>query len=587
MQERLATGAPTPTALQQALRLCRRQFAGVGLISLVVNLLTLTTALYMMQLFDRVLASRSVDTLVYLSLVAGAALLFQGVLDGARSLVLSRAASWVEQAVGPEVFVRGLEARLRGGGYAMESLRDLATCRGFLGSPAMVSIYDVPWVPVYLAVSFIFHPLIGWLAVLGALLLFGLTVANGWLTDSALKRANSEAMTLSRRTEALSRDAEVIDAMGMVPAVLRRWQADVARISSDQQWAADRAGMLLAGIKVARVLIQVACLGLGAWLALHNEITGGAMVAASILLGRALAPIEQLVGTWRQLVAARQAYRRVSQHLARPALRPKGLAIPDPEGHLAAEQVSYGFEGSRVPLIRGVDFALEAGQSMALLGPSAAGKTTLARLLIGALEPSVGAVRFDGANIFQWPREDLGRHIGYLPQDVQLFEGTVFSNIARFEEAEARDVIEAARLAGAHDVILRLPKGYETEIGEGGAPLSGGQRQLIGLARALFGNPRLVVLDEPNANMDTDGELALLKALDNLKARGTTVIMVTHRPSLIQSLDKALVLRNGLVEFFGPRDEVLKRLIRPVARPPAAAGSPIVTRLDRRPDSVT
>jgi ATP-binding cassette subfamily C protein/ATP-binding cassette subfamily C protein EexD len=394
-------------------------------------------------------------------------------------------------------------------------------------------------------------------------------------------------MTLNRRTDALARDAEVIDGMGMVPAVLRRWQTDVARISSDQQRATDRAGMLLAAIKAERVLIQVACLGLGAWLALQNEITGGAMVAASILLGRALAPIEQLVGTWRQLVSARQAFRRVSQHLARPPLRPKGLAIPDPEGHLAAEQVTYGFDGSRVPLIKGINFALEAGQSMALLGPSAAGKTTLVRLLIGALQPSVGVVRLDGANIFQWPREDLGRYIGYLPQDVQLFEGSVFANIARFEDAEPRDVIAAARLAGAHDMILRLPKGYETEIGEGGAPLSGGQRQLVGLARALYGNPRLAVLDEPNANMDTEGEIALLRALDSLKARGTTVIMVTHRPSLIQSLDKALVLRNGAIEFLGPRDEVLKRLVRPIARPQVATGNPIVSRIDRRPDSVT
>ncbi|TWT13898.1 type I secretion system permease/ATPase [Reyranella sp. CPCC 100927] len=567
---------PTPTILQAALRRCRQQFVGVGLFSLAVNLLTLTTALYMMQLFDRVLASRSLDTLLYLSLVAALAVGFQGALEAARTLVLSRTSAWIEHVVGPEVFERGLEARLRGGRYGMEGLRDLATCRGFLSSPAMMSLYDLPWVPIYLAVAFLFHPIIGWIAAGGVAVLFTLTLLTNRLSGAHLKRANSDAMHLNRHTEAVSRNAEVIDSMGMVPAIKRHWQAQVALMAADQQRAADITGILLAISKFMRVLIQIACLGAGAYLALQNEITGGAMVAASIIMGRALAPVEQVIGTWKQFTAARQGYRRLTLHLGLARLRPAGIPLPEPDGRLAIDRVTYAFAGSRVSMIKGITFTLEPGESLAVLGPSAAGKTTLARLLVGAMEPSVGAVRLDGANVFAWPHEDLGRHLGYLPQDVELFDGTVLANIARFDDAEPAEVIAAAQLAGCHDMILRLPNGYETEIGEGGAMLSGGQRQLVGLARALFRNPRLVVLDEPNANMDTEGEMALMHALENLKARQATVIMITHRPSLVQSVDKVLVMRDGTAESFGPRDEVMKRLIQPVARP---ASAPVPSRV--------
>lgn len=582
MSVRPSRNEPAPTILQETLRRCRQQFVGVGLFSLAVNLLTLTTALYMMQLFDRVLASRSMDTLLYLSLVAVLALTFQGVLEAARALVLSRTSAWIEHVVGPEAVARGLEARLRGARYGMEGLRDLATCRGFLGSPAMMSLYDLPWVPIYLAVAFLFHPMIGWIAAGGAVVLFTLTLLTHWLSAAHLKRANSDAMSLNRHTEAVARNAEVIDSMGMVPAILRRWQAQVVLMAADQQRAADVASILLAISKFVRVLIQVACLGVGAYLALQNEITGGAMVAASIIMGRALAPVEQIIGTWKQFTAARQSYRRLELHLAQARLRPAGIPLPEPDGRLTVDRITYAFAGSRVSMIKGITFALEPGESLAVLGPSAAGKTTLARLLIGATEPSVGAVRLDGANVFSWPREDLGRHLGYLPQDVELFDGTVFANIARFDDAEPAEVIAAAQLAGCHEMILRLANGYETEIGDGGALLSGGQRQLVGLARALFRNPRLVVLDEPNANMDTDGEMALMHALENLKARQATVVMITHRPSLVQSVDKVLVMRDGIAESFGPRDEVMKRLIKPVARSASAPAHSLVSMTAQR-----
>ncbi len=561
------------------MRKVRRQFACVGFFSLIVNLLTLTTSLYMLQLFDRVLASQSIDTLVYLTLIAVLALMFQSVLEAVRGLVLGRTGGWIERIVGPETLERGLEGRLRGAAGAMDGLRDLGVCRSFLGSPAMMSLYDLPWVPIYMAVAFLFHPLIGWIATAGTVLLFVSTLANGWLTDARLRRANAGAVALHRQTDAVARNAEIIDSMGMVPAVLRRWQNQAALLAADQQYAGDVAAILLAVIRFLRVAVQVACLGAGAWLVLQNEITGGAMIAASIIMGRALAPVEQTSATWKQLLAARQSWQRLKAHLAQPPLRPPGIPLPEPEGRLAVERLTYAFPGSRLPMIKGITFGLEPGESLAVLGPSAAGKTTLLRLLIGVLEPTTGAARLDGANLFAWLRDDLGRHVGYLPQDVELFDGTVFTNIARMDEAAPDEVIEAARLAGCHEMILRLPNGYETQIGEAGALLSGGQRQRIALARALFRQPRFVVLDEPNANLDTEGELALVRALALLKARRATTILVTHRPSLVQTVDKALVMRDGAIEAFGPREEVMKHLIRPVTgSPPPTASSPLPAR---------
>ncbi|TWT01668.1 type I secretion system permease/ATPase [Reyranella sp. CPCC 100927] len=561
------------TVLQRALRYSHRHLAGVGVFSLFVNVLTLTTSLYMMQLYDRVLASRSVDTLLYLSLIVALALGFQGVLDGVRTVVMSRTSAWLEQAVGPETFERGLEAQLRGSRYTMEGLRDLSTWRNFLGSPAMMSVYDIPWVPLYLGLCFMFHPLIGWIALCGSALLFGVTLLNNALTAKYLKRANADSMSLSRHTEAVSRNAEVIDSMGMASAVRRRWEEQGARVAADQLKASDTTGVVLALSKFVRVAIQVACLGVGAFLALQNEITGGAMVASSIIMGRALQPVEQMIGTWRQVVSARQSYQRLNAHLSQPRLRPAGIPLPEPKGRLAVDRLNYTFPGSRVSMIKSVSFSLEPGESLALLGPSAAGKTTLVRLVIGALEPTVGSVRLDGASMFGWPREDLGRHLGYLPQDVELFDGSVFTNIARLDNADPNDVIAAAQLAGCHEMILKLPAGYKTEIGEGGAMLSGGQRQLIGLARALFGKPKFIVLDEPNANMDTDGEQSLIRALEQLKAMRSTVILITHRPAIVHAVDKVMVLRDGAIDVLGPRDDVLKRLIKPVMQTPAAAAA--------------
>lgn len=569
-------GGP-PTPLARALNACRVQFWSVGAFSGVANLLQLTVPLYMMLVFDRVLSSRNTDTLLFLTLIAIFALLILAMLEAVRSVVMQRLAAWIELRAAPEGFARAIESQLRGLPYRMDALRDLGVVRGFLGSPGMLALYDVPWVPVYLAVIFLLHPLLGWIALAGALLLFGLTLLSELITSKLMQEANTAAMAGQRRAESMSRNAEVIDSMGMGPAVLDRWREGVKAALPPQTKAGDRAAIILSATKFLRLAVQLAVLGVGAWLVLYQEITAGASIAASIIMGRALAPVEQLIGGWRQLVQARQSHRRLQVFLQMPPMRPVVTSPPPPRGRLTVERVTYGFPGQGTPLIKGVSFQLEAGESLAVIGPSAAGKTTLIRLLIGTIPPASGAVRLDGADVFLWPREDFGRHVGYLPQDVELFDGSVFQNIARMGEAEPEEVFAAARLAGCHEMILRLPRGYDTEIGEGGQHLSGGQRQMIGLARAMFRMPRLIVLDEPNSNLDGDSEAVLIQSLQRLKAEGATVVLVSHRPALVQGVDKVLLLRDGQVEMFGARAEVLKRLMggaqpRP-AELPAASGT--------------
>jgi ATP-binding cassette subfamily C protein/ATP-binding cassette subfamily C protein EexD len=548
------------TVLSRAIAASRRQLVGVAMFSGVVNLLQLTVSLYMMQVFDRVLGSRSIDTLYYLTLIAIFALLVMAVLDGLRGQVMQRLASWIEGKVAPEAFLRAIESQLRGRPYRMEALRDLGACRAWLGSPASLTIFDVPWVPIYLAVIFALHPMLGWIALGGAAILFLLTLANEWATGTLVRQASTASITSQRRAESMVRNAEVIDSMGMAPAVLQRWREGLASSMPPQERAADRAAILLSITRFSRLVVQVGVLGVGAYLVLEQQLTAGASIAASIIMGRALAPVEQMIGGWKQLVQARQSYRRLLGFLAQPRIRPPGMALPAPQGRISAERVTFGFPGQAVAIIKGVTFNLSAGESLAIIGPSAAGKTTLIRLLIGTLAPAAGTVRLDGADVFTWQREDFGRYVGYLPQDVELFDGTVMKNISRMRDEPPETVFEAARLAGCHDMILRLPQGYDTEIGDGGQHLSGGQRQLIGLARAMYGNPRFVVLDEPNSNLDGDAEQALIRGLEALKAQGTTVILVSHRPTLVQGVDKVLLLRDGAAEAFGPRAEVLKRL---------------------------
>ena len=447
------------TVLSRAIAAGKSQLVAVALFSGVVNLLQLTVSLYMMQVFDRVLSTRSLDTLYYLTAIAMFALLVMAVLDGLRGQIMQRLATWIEGKAAPEAFIRAIESQLRGRPYRMEALRDLAVCRGWLGSPASLTVFDVPWVPIYLAVIFALHPTLGWIALAGAVLLFGLTLANEWATGALLRQASTAGMASQRRAESMVRNAEVIDSMGMAPAVLQRWREGLSASVPPQEKAADRAAMLLSITRFFRLTVQVAVLGVGAWLTLEQQLTSGASIAASIIMGRALAPVEQMIGGWKQLVQARQSYRRLLGFLALPRIRPPGIPLPEPTGKVAAERVTFGFPGQPVAIIKGISFALTAGESLAIIGPSAAGKTTLIRLLIGTLQPSAGTVRLDGADVFTWQREDFGRYVGYLPQDVELFDGTVMKNIGRMRDAEPEMVFEAAKLAGCHEMILRLPQG--------------------------------------------------------------------------------------------------------------------------------
>jgi ATP-binding cassette, subfamily C, type I secretion system permease/ATPase len=562
-----------PNLLRQALAACLPAFAWVGLFSLCVNLLMLTVPLYMMQVFDRVLTSRSIDTLLLLTVVGIGALVTLALLDLARTRILIALGSWLDRRLGPEAFARAITAALRGRAYRTEALRDLEQLRAFVGGPAVLALLDAPWVPVYVAVSALLHPVIGMAALGGCVLLFALALLNEACTRVPLQDASNLSLRSMQQAESITRNAEIIDAMGMLPGLAGRWLAGSGEGLRRQTVAGNRAAAVLALSKFARLAIQVAALGVGAWLAVQQELTAGAMVAGSIILSRALAPVEQAIGIARQFSAARTALRRLRPYFAEAPLRPPAMALPAPCGHLSVERLMYAPPGSDRPVLKGISFALPASEALAVIGPSAAGKSTLARLLVGTLAPSVGHVRLDGAEVFAWERSDFGRHVGYLPQDVELFAGSVRDNIARMQaDAAPEDVVAAARMADVHDMILRLPRGYDTDIGEAGALLSGGQRQRIGLARALYGNPRLVVLDEPNANLDGAGESALVRALEALRGNGATVVLITHRPSFLAAVDKVLLLRDGTIELFGPRDKVLEQMrmgnVVPRAKPP-------------------
>jgi PrtD family type I secretion system ABC transporter len=537
--------------------------------SLLLNVAMLVPALYMSQVFDRVFASRSVETLVMLSALAALALALMYGMDTLRARTLAFAGRMLEERLAPVALADALRDAVRpGNGRAdTEALRDVARLRSFLGGPAIQSLMDAPWLPVYLLVITVMHPVLGGVAALGALVLAALGVLTERLTRRPQERLMKSARVASRRAEALTRNAEVIFGMGMGRSAVAAWQGDQEALLHLQTQLAARSARLAALARMLRQGLQVVMLGVGAWLVIGAGASPGVMVATTILLGRALQPLELLVSGWKQQLEARGAWRRLNERRSPSQVEPP-LSLPTPSGRLDVERVVFGHEANRPALIKGAQFALEAGESLGLIGPSASGKTTLARLLLGIWRPQSGTVRLDGADIGQWDRDALGVHLGYLPQDVELFAGTVAENVARLGPVDDERVIAAARLAHAHDMILRLPQGYDTPIGDGGSRLSGGQRQRIALARALYGDPKLVVLDEPNANLDAEGDEALRAALQTLKARGTTVIVVGHRPALMASLDKIAVLKDGAVVAFAAAAALLPQLAASAAPGP-------------------
>jgi PrtD family type I secretion system ABC transporter len=551
----------------------RPHFVAAAGFSLVINLLMLVPALFMLQVFDRVLTSRSAETLVMLSALAVGALVIMGYLDVIRARLLTASAVYLEKLLGPRLLAEMIRRSADPGrGEALHGLRDVGALRAFLTGQGVLALFDAPWAPLYLLVIYLFHPLLGAVALGGTLVMLALAILNERLSRRPLEAMQLDARRAGRFADQSIGNAEVARALGMVENLARGWES-LSRKGLEHQLEANRSGSTFtSATRFVRQLLQVATLGVGAWLVIDQQTTAGVMIAATILLARALAPVESAIAGWKGLVDARAAYARIEQVTGEMPDESAATQLPAPKGALSVERVAFGFAGQDRPVIKQVSFQLEPGQTLAIVGPSAAGKSTLARLIVGLWKPTVGTVRLDVADIGKWARSRLGPHVGYLPQDVGLFAGTVAQNIARMGEVDSAAVIEAGKRARVHELVLRLPQGYDTPIGEGGTFLSAGQRQRVALARALYGSPRLVVLDEPNSNLDIEGEAALGEAVDGLKADGVTLVTVTHRSRLLATVDRILFLRDGVMEKFGPPAEVLGRAALAEPRPAVVAG---------------
>jgi PrtD family type I secretion system ABC transporter len=576
---RSAPRAQQTSELREALAACWHAFIGVGLMSGLINILYLTGSFYMLEIYDRVLPSRSVPTLVALSVLALTLFAFQGVLDLIRSRILVRVAASLDERLSGRVYdmVVQLPLRSKTAGDGLAPLRDLDQIRSFLVTTGPLALFDLPWMPIYILICFLFHPWIGIAALVGAVILTSLTLMSEIMTRRPSRMAMGHVGARNSLAEAGRRNAEVLLAMGMAPRMGKIWGEANAKYLQSQQRTSDVAGGLGAVSKVLRFALQSGVLGLGAYLVIHQQATAGIIIASSIIVARALAPVELAIANWRGFVSARQSWRRLSDLLAASDSGPEPMALPAPKANLVVENVVGVPPGVQRVVVQDISVTLKAGQGLGIIGPSASGKSSLARLIVGVWTPARGKVRIDGAALDQWSPAELGKHVGYLPQDVELFAGTVAQNIARFEpDAASEAIIAASQAAGVHDMIVRLPEGYDTQIGESGAVLSAGQRQRIALARALYRDPFLIVLDEPNSNLDSDGDKALTQAIMRARARGAIVVVVAHRPSALAGVDQVLAMVNGRAHALGPRDEVLAKLFAPqqaAAAAPAAAPS--------------
>ncbi|HTY54121.1 MAG TPA: type I secretion system permease/ATPase [Candidatus Binataceae bacterium] len=551
------------------LRASARRLGAVAIFSGVINLLMLSGSLYMLQVYDRVLPSRNAATLVGLSAIVLAAYLFQAYFEAARSRMLSRIGALFDVGLQKRIYLALATLPLRGAKamVAQQPLRDLDQIRIFISGIGPTAFLDMPWIPIFVIALFIFHPAIGLVAMLGAAAIIALTLAAERRARAAAKFSMDCSAQRQVFADATRQNAEAIRALGMTGRLTERWREANERFLRQNFVAADVYANIGAAAKVVRYALQSAVLGTGAYLVINEQASGGIMIASSIMMGRALAPIEIALSNWKQLVAARQGIDRLRDILATvPPPAAAAVELPRPKRSFSAENLTVAVPGGDRVVLSNISFRLTAGEGLALLGPSAAGKSSLARALLGIWPASEGVVRLDGAALDQWAPDELGRHVGYLPQDVALFDGTVAENIARFDEHATSDaVLGAAQLAGAHEMILSLPDGYTTRIGERGSCLSAGQRQRVGLARALYGDPFLVVLDEPNANLDHDGEAALIQAVQTLRKNMRIVIMVSHRPEALAALNMAAVLRQGRLVAFGPRDQLFASVARTVS----------------------
>lgn len=554
------TGFRSPVG--EVLGRARSAFMGVGVFSFFVNLLMLTGPIYMLQVYDRVLMSRSMSTLIFISVVMLALYFFMGLFDFWRSRVLVRVADEFEGVMTSNTFTAWLRQSTKGGEAARsQPMSDIGTIRQFLSGPGPGAFFDMPWAPLFILLIFFLHWTLGVLAVIGSAIIF----ISAWISSRRTEKPMMESLKLRRAEQAFAgtaqRNAEAIEAMGMGENIRGRWAEFNTEGARETVTAADRSGGAASFTKSFRMFLQSAMLGAGGALAVMQIISPGAMIAGSIILGRALAPVQMLIGQWRNVGQARDAYRRLNEFHLREESHPESTQLPEPTGQILVENITAGPPGAQKAVLTGVNFALKPGQALGVIGPSASGKSTLARLLVGVWMPQRGSVRLDGATFEQWDRQTVGRYIGYLPQSVEMFDGTISDNIARFDPNKTDEaVVAAAQWAGVHELILRLPDGYESRVGIGQTILSGGQTQRVGLARALYGEPKLIVLDEPNSNLDHEGDMALTNAIVQAKAKGSTLIVMAHRPSAIAAVDLILSLKDGKQDGFGTKEEVLGAL---------------------------
>jgi ATP-binding cassette subfamily C protein len=561
---------PKKSELVQALASCRGAFLSIGLFSGVINILMLTGSIYMLQVYDRVLPSRSVPTLIGLTVLIIFLFGLQGALDWLRQRLLTRIGLTLDAELSKRIYsiIVNLPLKTRGIADGLQPLRDFDAVRSFLSGLGPTALFDLPWLPLYLGLCFLLHPWLGLTALAGAIILGGLAIMTEVLSRQPLQQASAHAAMRHGQAEASRRNAEAIRAMGMGAALGRRWSEVNDKYLLVQERATDVSGGLGSLSKVLRFLLQSIVLGVGAWLAILDKASPGVIIASSILTSRALAPIEIAIAHWKAFLSARQSWKRLGELLTALPPDSEPMPLPAPNKSLGVEGVVVGSPGSREPIVTNVSFALSAGDGLGVIGPSASGKSSLVRALVGVWPLMRGAIRLDGATLDHWSPTALGPSIGYMPQGIELFDGTVAENIARFaEQPDPARVVAAAQAAGAHEMILRLPQGYDTRTGEGAGSLSAGQRQRIALARALYGDPFLVVLDEPNSNLDAEGEAALTEAIKGVRARGGIIVVVAHRPSALAALDQVLVMRNGTVQAFGPRDEVLRKTLVPQSVP--------------------
>jgi len=564
---------PLASPLARALRLGLAPIGFAALFSLISNLLYLALPIYTNQIYSRVITSQSGSTLIVLSFGCAFVFLVSGIIDHYRQMVLSGFGVVFDQQLSSRTFAALFDAVVRRQGTRAQALRDLDTVRGAIGGQAINVLFDLPWMPVFMIVLFAIDPTIGIVTLLGGVTLIVLAFLQDRATHGALKEASSAAITSYGFTDAALRNGEVVRALGMLPVLGRMW-ARSRYISVAAGSTALQNGSFYSGaIRFVRMLIQILIIAVGAWLVVERTIPSGLLFANMILASRALAPVERMVGSWKALIEAHEAYKRLDRILLDYEPPVPVTKLPVPTGGMSIEGVSFAPGGALALVLTNLNFRIEPGDFVGIVGPSGAGKSTLARLMVGIWKPGSGTVRLDGADVYSWDREDFGRYVAYQPQDTELFSGTVRDNIARFlPDATDEQVVAAAMQADAHNLILRLPKGYETELGEGGAVLSAGQRQRVGLARTLFGDPKLIILDEPNANLDAEGEAALMAALERAKQRGSTVVLISHKPAVFGVADKILVLVNGQITDYGPRDDVMSRLgakrPQPAQKPP-------------------